>query len=129
MAEVDPRLQILADGLSSAGSSEAMPAEQLYRVAEELLDELDQQSPDETVRRLQRDLWVAWGNDDVEWNLGRSLQIVNELRDLAQLKVRLKAAFAHDELDGGHAAAYTHPLYLSADARALSLEAELKGLI
>ena len=118
MADTDPRIQILVDEF---GASTAR--------AEDVLGELDQQSPDATVRRLQRDLWVAWGNDDVEWNLGRSLQIISELRDLADLQRELKRAFAASELDGGWRAAHDHPLYVQAEARAANLHDELMGLI
>jgi len=127
--QTDPRLQVIVDALGSAGSSEAMPHDQLQRFAEETLADLDMHSPDPTVRRLQRELHEAWGNDVVDWNLARAMQIVTDIDICRGVVDALKRAFKSEELDGGWRTALSHPLYVSTEARIASLEDELRGLI
>lgn len=128
-AHTDPRMRVIFEALGSAGSSEAMPADQLQRFAEETLAELDQHAPDRTIRRLQRELHEAWGNDAVDWNLARAMQIVTDIDICRGVLDALKRAFKDQELDGGWRAALSHPLYVSTEERIASLEDELRGLI
>jgi len=114
----DHRIQVLIDQFG------ASPA-----IAEDTLLDLDRKSPNETIRRLQQTLVAAYGGDPDEWNLERGLAIVEELEAIAGLRREIVRAFVGRDLDGGREAAYTHPLYLQADARAENLREELRGLI
>jgi hypothetical protein len=128
MPDRDPRIDTMMAWLSSVGSSEMMPPEQLERAAIECLEEIDQQSPDGTIRRLQRDLVEAYAGEG-PWNLDRARMITTEIMELGTLQGALKAAFRNDELDGGWKAALDHPLYIQAEERIVSLREELRGLI
>jgi hypothetical protein len=97
--------------------------------ARELLVEIDMHSPDATVRRLQRELHEAWGNDAVDWDLARAMQIVTDIDICRGVLDALKRAFKDQELDGGWRTALTHPLYAQTEAHIASLEDELRGLI
>lgn len=121
--QTDPRLQIAIDHLrGGTGVS-------IEQAAFELLADLDQHSPDTTIRRLQRELHEAWGNDAVVWNLARAMQIVTDIDICRGVLDALKRAFKSQELDGGWKAALTHPLYVDTEAHIASLEDELRGLI
>lgn len=124
-SESDPRLAIVAAWLAL----DNIASGDIKASAEMMLDELDNESPEPTIRRLQQTIGEMYGGDAVEWNLGRASMIVNELADLAGVQSALKAAFKNDELDGGWKTALEHPLYLQAEARKASLQDELKGLI
>lgn len=114
----DPRIQVLVDQFGATAE-----------IAEDTLFDIDRQSPDQTIRRLQQSCIAAYGGDVDQFNLERGLQIVEELELVAGLRREIIRAFVDQELDGGRAAAYTHPLYLQAGERADNLREELRGLI
>jgi hypothetical protein len=62
-------------------------------------------------------------------NLTQAIDIVDRIAKLKAVQIALKAAFVKDELDGGFKAAFTHPLWLQAQAEIDRLQDELKSLI
>lgn len=137
-AQPDPRIQHVAEfvalrilqnvGLDSV-HLQAKDIAQQEEAAVELLATIDMISPDPTIRRLQREVHVAWGNDEVDWNLSTAMRIVTDIDVCRGVLDALKRAFKDQELDGGWQTALTHPLYLSTEARIANLEDELRGLI
>ena len=134
----DARLPIVAERLALAVNRSvgldyahlgATDIEAQLDLAQELLVEIDKESPDAIIRRLQRELHEAWGNDAVDWNLARAMQIIADIDICRGVLDALKRAFKNEELDGGWRTALTHPLYVSTEARIASLEDELRGLI
>ena len=66
-------------------------------------------------------------NDDYD-DLDRAAEIVQEIDALIRVQKVLAGAFVHRGLDGGAKAAFTHPLYLKAQAQIVALEESLTHL-
>ena len=80
--------------------------------------------------RRSLDVPKAEADPDAEVdNLWRATRVVRELERVRGVVAELKSAFARNELDGGVKAAYTHPLYVQAQARIAELHQQLLTVI
>lgn len=62
-------------------------------------------------------------------NLDKAINIVDQINKVVAVQKALKGAFVHRALEGGVKAAFTHPLYLEAEAKIQELEEQLTLLI
>jgi hypothetical protein len=70
------------------------------------------------------------GYDDEQYsNLDRAIKIAERIDKLLAVRSNLRAAFAGKELEGGHKAAFDHPLWHQADAEIARLRDSLTLLV
>ena len=69
------------------------------------------------------------GGESGASNLEIATGIVREIEQVRGVVAELKSAFARNQLDGGVKAAYTHPLYIQAQARLAELHEQMMMVI
>lgn len=62
-------------------------------------------------------------------NLWRAAHLVEQINEMRGVVAELKSAFARNQLDGGVKAAYTHPLYIQAQARLAELHEQMMMVV